>query len=177
MLHLRRPLYLLEVSAALPTIYIRTYRILLPGRMYSSERRWIAVSKPTCQLVQSGESYVGKQAFTYFAGISAENTGAQAICMHLLHVPPGGRAKAHFHESHETTLYVLAGRAGMWWGEELEEHMVCEPGDFIYIPAGVPHLPYNLSETEPCSAVVARTDPKEQESVVLRPDLDEIHGP
>ena len=48
-------------------------------------------------------------------------------------------------------------------------------GDFIYIPAGVPHLPYNASETEPATAVLARTDPNEQESVVLRPDLDEIH--
>ena len=133
-------------------------------------------SKAACQLVKSGASYVGKQAFTYFAGVAAENTGAQAICMHLLHVPPGGRAKAHLHAAHETTLYVLSGHAGMWWGEQLEEHMECVAGDFIYIPAGVPHLPYNLSESEPCTAVVARTDPNEQESVVLRPDLDGIHS-
>ncbi|MDE2806960.1 MAG: cupin, partial [Gemmatimonadota bacterium] len=49
-------------------------------------------------------------------------------------------------------------------------------GDFIYIPAGIPHLPYNPSETETCSAVIARTDPNEQESVKLLPELDGIHG-
>jgi len=35
----------------------------------------------------------------------------------------------------------------------------------------VPHLPGNPSTTEPCVAVIARTDPNEQESVVLLPDL------
>ncbi len=35
----------------------------------------------------------------------------------------------------------------------------------------MPHLPANLSDSEPAVAVIARTDPNEQESVVLRPDL------
>jgi uncharacterized RmlC-like cupin family protein len=39
----------------------------------------------------------------------------------------------------------------------------------------VPHLPYNASSTEPCVAVISRTDPNEQESVVLLPELDAIH--
>ena len=42
----------------------------------------------------------------------------------------------------------------------------------FYIPAGVPHLPVNRSATEPCSAVIARTDSNEQESVVLLPELE-----
>lgn len=128
----------------------------------------------TCRLVRPDASYVGKQAFTYFTGISADNVGAEAICMHLLTIPPGGRAKAHLHEHHETTIYVIVGEAGMYFGDRLSEHMACREGDFIYIPAGVPHLPYNASATEPCTAVVARTDPNEQESVVLLPDLDEL---
>ena len=28
--------------------------------------------------------------------------------MHLLTMPPGGRAKAHLHENHETAIYMLA---------------------------------------------------------------------
>lgn len=133
------------------------------------------VAERTCKRIHGGESYTGKQAFTYFAGVSAETAGSEAICMHLLKIPPAGRAKAHLHENHETTIYVLSGKGGMWYGPKLEEHMECLPGDFIYIPAGVPHLPYNASETEICAAVVARTDPNEQESVVLRPDLDALH--
>jgi uncharacterized RmlC-like cupin family protein len=46
-------------------------------------------------------------------------------------------------------------------------------GDFIYIPAGVPHLPVN-SGKEPAFGVVARTDPNEQESVELLPELDAV---
>ena len=44
-------------------------------------------------------------------------------------------------------------------------------------PINMPHLPYNLSETENCVAVIARTDPNEQESVVLLPELDAVHEP
>lgn len=129
-------------------------------------------TNPTCKLITQGASYEGKQAFTYFAGISAETAGAKAICMHLLTIPPGGRAKAHMHEAHETTIYVISGEGGMWYGPQLEEHMITKAGDFCYIPAGVPHLPYNRSTTESCTAVIARTDPNEQESVVLLPQLE-----
>ena len=50
--------------------------------------------QPTCWVVPTGKTYTGKQAFTYFAGISAENTGSRGICMHLLIIPRGERAKA-----------------------------------------------------------------------------------
>jgi uncharacterized RmlC-like cupin family protein len=40
-------------------------------------------------------------------------------------------------------------------------------GEYLYIPAGVPHLPYNPSSNEPCTAILARTDPNEQESIIL----------
>jgi uncharacterized RmlC-like cupin family protein len=126
---------------------------------------------PTCRLLRAGETYSGKQGFDYLAGISAETAGARGLCMHLLTVPPGGRAKAHMHESHETAIYVLEGE--MWYGPRLKHHMAARAGDMIYIPAGVPHLPMNRSAA-PMTAVIARTDPNEQESVVLLPDLDRL---
>jgi uncharacterized RmlC-like cupin family protein len=69
---------------------------------------------------------------------------------------------------------VISGQAEMWWGERLAHHELIEAGDFVYIPAGVPHLPANRSDTDLLTAVVARTDPNEQESVVLLPDLDAL---
>jgi hypothetical protein len=42
------------------------------------------------------------------------------------------------------------------------------------IPANTPHLPYNMSQIELATAVISRTDPNEQESVVLLPELDAI---
>jgi uncharacterized RmlC-like cupin family protein len=96
--------------------------------------------------------------------------------MHMLRLPPGARAKAHLHEAHETTIYVISGRAGMWYGEQLEHHVTVQAGDYLYIPAGVPHVPYNDGPEE-AVAVLARTDPNEQESVVLKPELDRLHLP
>ena len=61
-------------------------------------------------------------------------------------------------------------QAGMWYGERLEEHVDTNSGDLIYIPVGIPHLPYNPSETETCTAVIARTDPNFA-SRAARPDL------
>jgi uncharacterized RmlC-like cupin family protein len=129
----------------------------------------------TCQVIKPQSTYQGKQALTYFSGISAESTGAQAICMHLLTMPPGGRAKAHLHENHETAIYVLEGEAAMWYGSNLSQHLTTKAGEYLYIPAGMPHLPYNPSKTASVTALIARTDPNEQESVVLLPELDALH--
>jgi len=126
-----------------------------------------------CRVIRAGETYVGKQGLTYISGIAAENVGSHAICMHLLTVPPGGRAKAHLHENHETAIYVLDGEAVTLFGDRLQHHIHTRKGDLVYIPPGVPHVPVNMS-TLPTSAVIARTDPNEQESVILRPDLEDI---
>jgi uncharacterized RmlC-like cupin family protein len=132
-------------------------------------------SSRTASLLRAGEPFTGTQGLQYAVAISAESVGAKAIHMQLVTIPPGGRARAHKHATHETTIYVLSGEGSMWYGDRLENHMVVRPGEFIYIPADVPHLPYNPSRTGSVVAVVARTDPNEQESVVLLPELDEIH--
>ena len=64
----------------------------------------------------------------------------------------------------------LSGASEVRYGEDLRQHLVTRAGDFLYIPAGMPHLPANCSQTEPCIVVVARTDPNEQESVILLPE-------
>jgi uncharacterized RmlC-like cupin family protein len=124
-----------------------------------------------CRVVRAANTYDGKQGLTYFCGIAAETVGSKGICMHLLTIPPGGRAKAHLHENHETALYVLEGEAVTLYGERLQHHFHTKAGDLVYIPVGVPHLPINLSD-KPTSAVIARTDPNEQESVFLLPELE-----
>lgn len=128
---------------------------------------------PTCRLVRPHDTYDGKQGFSYFQGIAAETVGSHGICMHLLTIPPGGRAKAHMHENHETAIYVIDGETHTWYGRRLENHVIVKAGDLFYIPAGVPHLPANLSD-RPATAVIARTDPNEQESVVLLPELEAL---
>jgi uncharacterized RmlC-like cupin family protein len=131
--------------------------------------------QPVCAVIRSNDTYAGRQGLTYEAGISAESVGAQAICMHLLRLPPGAQAHPHLHANHETAIYLITGRAAMWYGEQLEQHLEMEAGDWLYIPAGVVHLPYNPG-SEDAVAVIARTDPNEQESVVVRDDLAHVHA-
>jgi len=60
----------------------------------------------------------------------------------------------------------------VYTGEQLEHRDVAQAGDYFYFPAGVPHVAVNRGE-RPAVFVGARTDPNEQESVVMRPELDE----
>jgi uncharacterized RmlC-like cupin family protein len=131
--------------------------------------------EPTCQVVRAGTQFAAKQGHLLAPGISAESVGARRLHLQIATIPPGVRAKAHKHADHETAIYVLSGESGMWYGEKLEQHLIVRAGDFLYIPANLPHLPYNLSESESCVAVIARTDPNEQESVVLLPALDAVY--
>jgi uncharacterized RmlC-like cupin family protein len=127
-----------------------------------------------CRVVRERDSFVGKQGLVYGVGVSAQSVGAHGIHMQIVRIPPGGRAKAHKHADHETAIYALSGESRVWHGENLEHHSIVRPGDFFYIPANVPHLPYNPSQTETCVAVIARTDPNDQESVVLLPELEKL---
>jgi uncharacterized RmlC-like cupin family protein len=125
-------------------------------------------------VLPTGEASTTRQGLRQFEGVSAESVGSRALCAHLHALPPGGRAKAHRHAGHETAIYLMEGRVVLWFGEQLESRIDFGPGDFVYIPPDVPHVPVNASETEWARGVVARTDPKEQESVELLPALDNL---
>jgi uncharacterized RmlC-like cupin family protein len=127
-----------------------------------------------CVLVRPGEEAEGTTGVTYAAGVSASTTGARGICLELATLAPGARGRAHLHAEHESAAYVLQGELVLWFGDQLEEKLVARPGDFLYIPGGVPHLPANASPTEPAVAVLARTDANEQESAIALPALDEL---
>ncbi len=108
-----------------------------------------------------------RQQLSYFVGISASTTGAKGISMNLVMIPPGGAAEPHFHRDYETAIYLLEGRVETRYGKGLNQSVVNEAGDFVFIPPNVPHQPHNLSASEPAIAIVARNDPNEQENVVL----------
>ncbi len=128
-----------------------------------------------CRVIRPETSYAGKQGLHYFAGVSAESAGAQGLCMHLLTLPPGTRANAHLHANHESAAYVIRGEVEVLHGPQLEQRSTVRAGEFIFIPAGVPHLPFNTGHEE-AVAILARTDPNEQESVVLLPEMEPPAG-
>jgi uncharacterized RmlC-like cupin family protein len=117
--------------------------------------------------VRPQETVISRQQLPNFEGISGETAGAKGLCMHMVIIPPGGKAVPHLHKGYETAIYIIKGRAETRYGDGLKQSEINQAGDFIFIPADVPHQPVNLSDTEEVVAIVARNDPNEQESVVL----------
>lgn len=105
------------------------------------------------------------QHLPYFIGISGQTVGAQGLSMHLVVIPPGEKSEPHFHIGYETGIYVLQGRVLTRWGKRLENEIISEAGEFLFIPSDIPHEAINLSDTEPAHAIVARNDPAEQDKV------------
>jgi mannose-6-phosphate isomerase-like protein (cupin superfamily) len=58
-------------------------------------------------------------------------------------VPPGESNEVHVHEAEEQIYVVLRGRGEVQVGEEVRG---AEPGDVVYLPAGVPHGFRNTSK-------------------------------
>jgi uncharacterized RmlC-like cupin family protein len=124
-------------------------------------------------VIGPGRTYIGRQGFTYRAGASAETVGAEHVCMNVLPVPVGGRAKAHYHLGIETICYLLDGECAVYYGERLECRIVVRAGEQIYVPADVPHAPFNESSAA-CTWIVVHSSGSDQDGIVLLPDLDAV---
>src|SRR4030081_2425218 len=82
---------------------------------------------------------------------------ASAIWGGLFEVEPGSRTGIHHHGEQETIAYVLSGICEIRWGEEGESVARAKAGDFIHVPAFLPHMEINPSELEPFRWVVVRS--------------------
>jgi uncharacterized RmlC-like cupin family protein len=125
-----------------------------------------------CTVFRGDDVFETLQGLPYRVGVSRETVGARELSMHIVSIPPGGRALAHRHAHHESALYVVSGSAEMYYGENLSERVALAAGDLIFVPPGCPHVSVNRSETETCVGVVARSDPQTQENVIMMPELD-----
>ena len=136
----------------------------------SIEKSWEIVT------VRPSAETMSRQQLPYFIGISEATAGAKGISMNLVVIPPGASAKPHIHRGYESAIYLLEGRVETRYGPGLRKSVINEAGDFIFIPADVPHQPVNLSATEPARAIVARNDPNEQEHVFPYNPKEELHS-
>ncbi|WP_411876294.1 cupin domain-containing protein [Vulcanococcus limneticus] len=116
--------------------------------------------------VRPRSSITSRQGLKQFVGISGANSGARGLSMNRVVIPPGGRAAPHSHVGSESAIYLLTGTVKTFYGTCLEKTVTNRAGDFLFIPAGVPHMPVNLSSREPAIALVARNDANEQENVI-----------
>lgn len=119
--------------------------------------------------IRIDQSSPSKQTLPIFPGVSTKTAGAKSLSLLKVVIPPGASAEPHIHKGHESAIYLLQGRVETRYGDKLEKRIINEAGDFIFIPPDVPHQPFNLSQTEPAIAIVARNDGDEQEHVILLP--------
>jgi uncharacterized RmlC-like cupin family protein len=125
-------------------------------------------------VVRGSEPFVSPQGSRYAPGVSADTTGAAALFLGTITLPPRERTKAHVHEQHESAHYMLSGEeVELWTGDRLDQRHVARPGDFLFIPAGMPHVAVNRSGT-PAVFIGARNDAASDEVVRLLPELDAL---
>jgi uncharacterized RmlC-like cupin family protein len=123
-------------------------------------------------VVHGSQPYRSRQGSLYTPAISAETVGAQRLFFGIVTIPAGERTKAHVHEFHESAFYVLSGEnIELWSGDELRHRELARAGDYLYIPANVPHVAVNRG-TKDAVFVGARNEATAQESLVMRPELD-----
>ena len=75
----------------------------------------------------------------------------------LFEVQPGARTGIHHHGEQQTIAYVLSGICEVRWGERGEDAATAKAGDFIHVPAFLPHMEINPSDAEPFRWVVVRS--------------------
>jgi len=102
----------------------------------------------------------------YKQGMSAKNVGTTKLSANIATIPPGGVAYAHIHVGFELILYILEEKVRHEFGDGCRKVLENEAGDFIYIKPGVPHEVFNMSETEPVVAFVARSSAEEWDNII-----------
>ncbi len=117
-------------------------------------------------VIRAPETCRNWNGIQYKPGLSEKNVPAKKLSMNVATIPPGAVAYAHIHDGFEVMLYILKGRVRHEYGPGLKKSIDNEAGDFIYIEPGVPHEVFNLSDTEPVMAVVARSDATEWENII-----------
>jgi len=108
----------------------------------------------------------GWNGIRYKTGMHGRNVGSKELSMNVAMIPPGGVAGAHIHVDFEVMLYILEGNVRHEYGDKCTKVVENTAGDFIFIEPGVPHEVFNMSDTEPVVAVVARSSADEWDNIV-----------
>src|SRR6516165_7738848 len=94
-----------------------------------------------------------------YAAIGPSLGIASTIWGGLFEVEPGARTGIHHHGEQDTIAFVLSGRCEVRWGAQGEFSARAKAGDFIHVPAFLPHMEINPSQLLPFRWVVVRSTP------------------
>jgi uncharacterized RmlC-like cupin family protein len=91
------------------------------------------------------------------AAVSPQLNIVSALWGGLFEVEPGARTGIHHHGEQQTVAYVLSGVCEVRWGAKGEWSAGAAAGDFLHVPAFLPHMEINPSKLEPFRWVVVRS--------------------
>ncbi len=92
-------------------------------------------------------------------GVSQTTAGSRNLSMAYGEVPAGATSERHYHPF-ETAVFIISGKARSYFGACDEEFVDVGAGDFVYIPAELPHKTENIGDT-PVHYVLARAAPED----------------
>ncbi|MFQ5553225.1 MAG: cupin domain-containing protein [Thermoplasmata archaeon] len=88
--------------------------------------------------------------------IDGKLVGARNFWMGFARIDPGASSAPHHHGRSESGVYLLRGACRFRFGENLEQVVDAQKGDFVYVPPYAIHDEVNLSSEEPVEFVVVR---------------------
>jgi uncharacterized RmlC-like cupin family protein len=91
------------------------------------------------------------------AAIAPELGIVSALWGGLFEVEPESSTGIHHHGEQQTVAYVLSGICKVRWGVKGEFAATAKAGDFIHVPAFLPHMEINPSKLRPFRWVVVRS--------------------
>ena len=114
------------------------------------------------RLVTHDKLAAGEQsgAMSRSTAIAGDTCGSTAIFTVLSRLAPGLRSSAHVHTNCESSIYVVSGRGSVQTGVHLDKMLAIQPGDFLFVPPGAPHVVVNEGE-EDLVLVVSRNTAEE----------------
>ena len=101
-------------------------------------------------------------------GSGAKTTGAEKLWVGHVHMGEGVRSGPHHHGEVESTIYVISGHARFRYGETLENEVLAEAGDCVFVPPYLVHQEINTSGDDGIDMIVSRSS---QENVVVNVEL------
>lgn len=96
----------------------------------------------------------GSLRLAAISGALSENSGMWAG---TFVVEPGARTGIHHHGRQHTIVYILEGESEVRWGARGEHSAIVRAGDFLHVPAWLPHQEINPSATQAFRWVVVRS--------------------
>ena len=123
------------------------------------------------RLVTQDKLAAGEQsgAMSRATAIAGETCGSTAIFTVLSRLAPGLRSSPHIHTNCESSIYVVSGRGSVLTGVHLDQELIIQPGDFLFVPPGAPHVVVNGGDVEIVLVVSRNTAEEHVEDYVSPP--------